>query len=48
MGCNCGKNAAAPTYVYTAESGQQTTGLSEIQARAMQIRAGGKGTVQVK
>ena len=47
MGCNCGKQATT-TWSYTSPDGSTTTNLSEVQARAMKIRAGGKGLVQQK
>lgn len=47
MGCNCGgQSTAKETYSYTDKNGQTTTGLSEMQARAAQIRAGGAGVVK--
>jgi hypothetical protein len=45
--CNCGKQAKT-TWSYTSAEGQTTTNLSEVQAKAMKIRAGGKGVVQQK
>jgi hypothetical protein len=47
VGCNCGKQVST-TWSYTSVEGQTTTNLSEVQARAMKIRAGGKGLVQQK
>lgn len=46
MGCNCGKKNAEQTYLYTAPNGAQKTYKTEIEARAAQIRDGGKGKIQ--
>jgi len=46
MGCNCGKNKATQSYLYTSPTGQKTTYTSEVQAQAAKIRDknAGKGT----
>jgi hypothetical protein len=41
MGCNCGTNQAAKTYVYTAPNGSTKTYRTEVEARAAVIRSGG-------
>lgn len=38
MACNCGKTAAKQKFVYTDPKGVQTIYVSEVQARAAQIR----------
>jgi hypothetical protein len=46
MGCNCGGTKTL-VYTYVSPSGQKTTGLTEIQAKVLQVRAGG-GTITSK
>lgn len=48
MPCNCAKNGqtSAKMFTYVSENGQQTANLSETSAKAMKIRAGGKGEIR--
>lgn len=49
MGCNCGGQQKVPVkYVYTSPKGQQTTFMTEIEAKAAQIRAGGGGSIRIE
>jgi hypothetical protein len=43
--CNCGSKNPAQKFLYTGPDGNQTVYTTEVQARAAQIRNGGKGTI---
>jgi hypothetical protein len=45
MGCPCNDNRPKQ-FVYVDEKGQETVKSTEVEARAMQIRNGNKGTVR--
>lgn len=48
MPCNCGKKGKVVSFTHTDPEGNETTGLTETQARAAQIRTGGSITPVTK
>lgn len=47
MGCPCNKTTPKQ-YVYRDENGTETVKSTEVEAQAMKIRNGNKGTVQAR
>lgn len=49
MGCNCGgskSSAKTQQYVFVDQSGKKSAPMTQVQANAAKIRAGGAGTVK--